>query len=205
MNEYNSSQKPRAVDAKVRTSMKFLKDLRLVGSSTVRKWHLWLTIIFIVGFISAVVWMISTDRGTGSLGAAQYVAVAPVVVYEDASGVVGPLTGYAVSSYVAGKDNIQVASDAHRSTIIKAIAVRNSFDKSIFIPGEQLTYQLVVANLGSSALNNVVIAAEITASGNIESVSHSQEAEFSSGFVSWNIGALEPDESVERTVTIATP
>lgn len=52
-------KKVRQVDRKIKNSLFYFNNLKLVSRPFLRKVRLLLVLIFIIGFVSAVIWMIS--------------------------------------------------------------------------------------------------------------------------------------------------
>lgn len=52
-------RKNRQIDNKIKDSLFYFNNLKLVSRTFIKKLRLLLVIIFIVGFVTAVIWMIS--------------------------------------------------------------------------------------------------------------------------------------------------
>jgi len=52
-------QKKRQVDNDIAKSLSYFNRLKLVSHSFIKRWRFLLVLLFIVGFVTAVVWMIS--------------------------------------------------------------------------------------------------------------------------------------------------
>lgn len=57
----SGQRKQRSIDVRIKQSYQNLNKLNLVSRFFIRKWKIMLVVLFVVGFITALVWMVSDE------------------------------------------------------------------------------------------------------------------------------------------------
>lgn len=195
------SQK-RRIDATISASMNDLQSLGLVGNSTVRKWHLLLTALFVAGFVTAVIWMVSTDKTVGIFGATRaLVTNKSAVVYKDAAGdLIGPLESDYSEVEVAETTTVFYTRNGRSLTRSSERQVRIATVVEQ-VQQNRIEYLVVVTNEGDALVTDLVIA-NIVEGARIRGFTDTDNPQYGQHFVLWESAELAPQETIRYSVIV---